>query len=191
LVGVNVAEGKQVKKISLYKTYFGEGISIFNNKIYQLTWKEHKVFVYDVNTFAKTGELAWPYEGWGMTHNNTDLIISTGSSNLYFVDPATFKIKKMISVTDNNGPVSNVNELEYVNGYIYANQYETKYIMKINAETGKVEGKMDLSNIMEKNGVHYNAEHIDVLNGIAYDSTKNSLLVTGKYWPALFEIKLN
>jgi glutamine cyclotransferase len=191
LVAVNVADGKVVKKIGLDKSFFGEGISIFNNKIYQLTWKEHKVFVYDVNSFAKTGEFEWPQEGWGMTHDSASLIISTGSSNLYFVDPATFKIKSMITVTDNNGPVSNVNELEYVKGYIYANQYQTNYIMKINAETGKVEGKMDLTSILEKNGVKYDASHADVLNGIAYNAATNSFYITGKFWPALFELKLN
>ena len=119
------------KTISLTKQYFGEGITILNNKIYQLTWNEHKVFVYDASTFKKINELTWPYEGWGMTNNGKNIIISTGSSNLYFVDPENFKILNQESVTDNYGPVSRVNELEYVDRFIYANVYETDDILKI------------------------------------------------------------
>jgi glutamine cyclotransferase len=116
--------------------------------------------------------------------------VSTGSNNLYFVNPDSFKIEKMIGVTDNYGPVANINELEYAKGFVYANQYETNYILKINPETGRVEGKLDLTGIREKNNVVLD-EHEDFLNGIAYDSVKNSLYVTGKLWPALFEIKID
>src|SRR5438552_18645384 len=131
-----------------------------------------------------------------MTTNGKDLIISTGSSNLYFVDPENFKILNQISVTDNYGPVSLVNELEYVNNFIYANVYETNYILKINPETGTVVGKLDCSGLLQKSGMQYNSQNYpgsggNVLNGIAYDSLNNSFYVTGKKWPALFEIKLN
>jgi glutaminyl-peptide cyclotransferase len=184
------------KSVHLDSTYFGEGISILNNKIYQLTWREHKVFVYDASTLKKINELTWPYDGWGMTNNGKDLIISTGSSNLYFVDPNNFKILKQVSVSDNYGPVSMVNELEYVNGFIYANVYETDEILKINPQTGNVLGKIDLSDLLQKSGMNYNPQNYpgsngNVLNGIAYDSTKKVFYVTGKMWPALFEIKLN
>ena len=192
----NTLDGKTLKSIKLAKEYFGEGITVLNNKIFQLTYREHKVFVYDASTFNKIKELSWPYEGWGMTTNGKNLIISTGSSILYFVEPENFKIINQVGVTDNYGPVSNVNELEYVNNFIYANVYETDYILKIDPETGKVLGKVDLSGLLQKSGMNYNPQDYpgingNVLNGIAYDSSKNSFFITGKKWPALFEIKLN
>lgn len=191
LMKLNIQDGKPIKEIKISDpAVFGEGITIFNNKIYQLTYQSNKVYVYDVNTFKKINEFNWPYEGWGITHNGKSLIVSTGSNNLYFVNPDSFKIEKMIGVMDNYGPAANINELEFVKGSIYANQYETDYILKINPETGRVEGKLDLSGIREKNNVIIN-ENENFLNGIAYDSAKNSLYVTGKLWPALFEIKLN
>ncbi len=192
----DLATGKAEKAINLDKQYFGEGISLMNNKIYQLTYREKKVFVYDAITFKKIKELEWNTgEGWGMTHNDSELIITTGSSNLYFVDPETFKIKHITGVTDNYGPVTYLNEVEYINGNIYANIWQTNYIIKIDPVTGKVLGKMDLTGLLDKSGMHYDSENFDgennVLNGIAYDPAKNCLYVTGKMWPALFEIKLN
>lgn len=190
LMKIDINTGKASQEVKLDAKYFGEGISILNNKVYQLTWQEHKAFVYDLNTFKKIQEFDWPYEGWGMTHDGKNLIIGTGSNSLYYVDPNTFKILKTVGISDNNGPVANINELEYVNGFIYANIYQTKYIIKINPETGTVVGKLDLDSIMEKNGVKY-YDTADVLNGIAYDSAKNSFYITGKNWPALFEVKIN
>ncbi|MFT4155234.1 glutaminyl-peptide cyclotransferase [Parafilimonas sp.] len=189
-------EGKKLQSLPLAKEFFGEGITLLNNKIYQLTYREHKVFVYDAATFKKIKEMEWPYEGWGMTNNGKDLIISTGSSVLYFVDPENFKILNQVSVTDNYGPVSNLNELEYVNNRIYANIWQTDYIVKIDPETGRVTGKLDAGGILQKSGIAYNPEDYpgsngNVLNGIAYDSARNSFYITGKKWPALFEIKLN
>ena len=192
----NNLDGKVLNSVKLTKEYFGEGITILNNKIYQLTWNEHKVFVYDAATFKKVNELSWPYEGWGMTNDGKNIIISTGTSNLYFVNPENFKILNQVSVTDNYGPVSHVNELEYVDGFIYANVYETDDILKINPETGQVLGKLDCSGILQKSGMIYNSQNYpgstgNVLNGIAYDSAKKTFFITGKMWPALFEIKLN
>ncbi len=191
LMKVNLADGKAQKAISLAGQYFGEGITILNNKIYQLTWEEHKVLVYDVNSFNKTGEFEWPYEGWGITHNGKELIISTGSSNLYVVNPADFKIIKTIAVNDNNGPVANLNELEFAKGFVFANVWQSDYIIKVNPTTGKVEGRIDFGGLLYKNGIPFDETHKDVLNGIAYDSTKNSFYVTGKWWPALFEVKID
>ena len=188
---INVETGKPEKEIKLDTADFGEGISMIDNKIYQLTWQEHKVYVYDATNFKKIKEMEWPFEGWGMTTDGKQLIISSGSSNLYFVNPDNFKIIKQVSVTDNYGPVGNLNELEYVNGVIYANVWQTNYIIKINPETGKVLGKLDFTGLLDKSGKPYNPEKAEFFNGIAYDSTKNSFYVTGKYWPALFEIKLN
>ena len=198
LLKTDLTTGKilQQVKTSSDSTVFGEGITVFNNKIYELTWKTQKVYVYDLTTFKKISEFNWPFEGWGLTTNGKELIVSSGSSNIYFVNPENFKILKQINVTDNNGPVSLLNELEYVNGFIYANIYETDYIVKINSETGNVVGKIDCSNLLQKSGMNINAANYsvntgDVLNGIAYDSAKQSFYVTGKTWPALFEIKLN
>jgi glutaminyl-peptide cyclotransferase len=189
-------DGKILKSIPLTKEYFGEGITILNNKIYQLTYQEHKVFVYDVATLKKTGEFSWPYEGWGMTNDGKNLIISNGSSNLYYVDPSNFKILNQVSVTDNYGPVSAINELEFVNNVIYANVYQTDNILKIDPSTGTVLGKFDLSGLLKKSGMAYSPDSFtvisgNVLNGIAYDSVKKNFYITGKKWPALFEIKLN
>lgn len=193
---LNTGKILQQIKTSSDSSIFGEGITILNNKIYELTWQTHKAYVYDVNTFKKVNEFDWPFEGWGLTNNGKELIISTGSSILYFVDPTNFKIIKQINVTDNNGPVSSLNELEYVSSYIYANVYETDDILKIDPETGNVKGRLDCSNLLQKSGMNINVSDYSpntgyVLNGIAYDSTKNSFYITGKQWPALFEIKLN
>jgi len=187
--------GKAGKTIKLDKQYFGEGISLINNKLYQLTYKEKKVFVYDPVTFNKIKEFEWTTgEGWGMTHNDSELVISNGSSNLYFVDPETFKIKRQTGVTDNYGPVANINELEYVKGNIYANIWQTNSIIKIDPNTGKVIGKMDMTGLLDKNGTPKPDEWYEYgnwLNGIAWDSAKNSFYITGKDWPAIFEVKLN
>ncbi len=172
---------------------FGEGITIFKNKLYQLTWESNIVYVYDVNDITKPiNTFKWPYPGWGLTHHGTDLIISDGSSKLYFVNPDDFRLKSTISVTENGNPVYQLNELEYVGGFVFANIYQTDIIVKIDPESGHVVGKMDFAGIKEK----FFADKIiagrtDYFNGIAYDSTTNKLLVTGKRWPKMFELKLN
>ncbi len=193
---INIQNGKAEEEIKLDSAEFGEGITLLNNKIYQLTWRNNKVHVYDANTFKKIKDFNWPYEGWGLTNNGKELIISTGSSNLYFVNADSFRISKIVSVTNNYGPVPAINELEYIHGYIYANQFETDYILKINPETGRVEAQLDCAGLLQKSGMNIDLQQYGVktgyvLNGIAYDSTKNSLYITGKKWPALFEIKLN
>ncbi len=127
------------------KIYFGEGITILGDKLYQLTWTNKKGFIYDLKTFKKIGEFTFPSkEGWGMTTDGNSLIMSDGSSNLTYLDPLTFKTNRIVGVTDNNGPVGNINELEYVNGNILANIYQTPYIIRIDPNTGKVLGKADL-----------------------------------------------
>lgn len=169
---------------------FGEGINIFKNKIYQLTWKSNLVYVYDINDIEKPVKtLNWPNEGWGITNNGLDLIISDGSANLYFVDPENFKVKNTIAVVDNNGPIRNINELEFIDGFVFANVYNTDDIIKIDPESGHVVGKMTFTNLLQPSD--YIAGRTDVLNGIAYDSTSKTMLITGKRWPKLFEVKLN
>ena len=172
------------------KTYFGEGITILHDKLYQLTWTNKKGFIYDLKTFKKVGEFSFPSkEGWGMTTDGSSLIMSDGSSNLTFLDPVTFKTNRIVGITDNNGPVGNINELEYVNGNILANIYQTPYIIRINPATGKVIGKADFSNLVKE--VKLKNPDVDYMNGIAYDSVKNKIYITGKLWPNIYEVRLN
>ena len=190
LTTVDLKTGQPILKTALGKQYFGEGITIINNKIYQLTWKEKTCFVYDAKTFTKLKEFTYDGEGWGMTNNGKQIIMSDGSNNLYFRDPETFKVLSILGVTDNNGPVGNVNELEYIKGnpsFILANVWQTDNIIKIDPESGKVLAKADFGGTKEK----YFPEALgkaEVLNGIAYDSTTNKLYITGKYWPKIFEV---
>lgn len=189
LMKVNLKDGKALQKISLDTSYFGEGITILNDKVYQLTWQEHKIFVYDVKSLKKVKEFNWDYQGWGITNDGKNLIISTGSNNLYFVDPETMRILSSISVSSNYGPLGDINELEFVDGKIYANIWGSDYIVRINPQSGAVEARIDLSGILQKHGKDYPGK--DVLNGIAYNPVTKSFYVTGKKWPALFELKLN
>ena len=191
---VDLKTGKVDRKVTLDNAvYFGEGITILNGKIYQLTWQNHKGYIYDAKTFKKLQEFTYPGEGWALTHDSTHLIMSNGSSNLQFIDPATItntlKPQNIVGVTDNNGPVSNINELEFINGYIYANQYTTNYILKIDPSNGKVLGKLDLSSLEAEAKKKFN--NAEVLNGIAYHPETKSLYVTGKLWPTIYEIKFN
>ena len=181
------------KKLDLSKELFGEGITIFNDKIYQLTWKEHKVFVYNANTLQKEKELYWQYEGWGLTHNDTALIISTGGSDIYIVDPNTFAIKKTIGVYNNYGYVSDINELEYVDGKIYANVYGQNEVVVIDPNTGQIIYNINFSNLLAQAGVKYDPTTIDVgyvLNGIAYQAKSKTFYITGKCWPVMVEVSV-
>lgn len=188
---VDPATGKIAVKAELdKKIYFGEGITILHGKIYQLTWTSKKGFIYDLKSFKRTGEFSFPSkEGWGMTTDGSSLIMSDGSSNLTYLDPVTFKTNRILGVTDNNGPVGNINELEWVNGNILANIYQTPYIIRIDPNTGKVLGKADFSNL-EKEIKSKNPD-VDYMNGIAYDSAKNKIYVTGKLWPNIYEVRFN
>lgn len=195
LIKTDLNTGKDEQKVALPATDFGEGIAIIGTKIYQLTWQNRKAYEYDLATFKKLKEFPFPYDGWGMTTDGKQLIISTGSSNLYFINPETFTVKNILSVTDNYGPVSAINELEYVNGFVYANVWHEKKIIKIDLQTGKVAGVINIGDIMAQAGKPIDETDENnrekVLNGIAYDAAKNSFYITGKNWPSLFEIKLN
>ncbi|HEY4060709.1 MAG TPA: glutaminyl-peptide cyclotransferase [Puia sp.] len=186
---VDPKTGKISPRAELDRTkYFGEGISFLHDKVYQLTWKTKIGFIYDAKTFKKLGEFPMPVkEGWGMTTDGTNLIMSDGSSNISYVDPTTFRLVKVVGVTDNNGPVSNINELELINGYLYANQWESNYILKIDPASGKVVGKLNLDSLA--NAAKNKFGGVDVLNGIAYDSATGKVFVTGKLWPDIYEIK--
>lgn len=185
----DLATGRVLKKIDLDKKYFGEGITIFHDHIYQLTYQEHVAFEYDTNfRVLKTFNL--PTEGWGMTHDAKDLIMDDGSSRIYYRDPETFDTVRTINVSDNNGLVNNLNELEYIGGYLYANIWQTDNIVKIDPATGNIVGKADLSGLLQRAGKEVYDPN-DVLNGIAYDSLTQKTYVTGKRWPLLFEVRFN
>ncbi len=193
---VDMATGKVLQKTPLDTTYFGEGITILNDKLYQLTWHGKKGFVYDPVTLKKLQEFPLKTQGWGLTNDSTNLIVSDGSSNLYFLDPNDFSTKRIVSVTDNNGPVNNINELEYIRGFIYANKYQSDYILKIDPSNGQVVGIANLSGILANNSKEdtRQAKYNDgeaVLNGIAYDAAADKIYVTGKLWPYLFELQFH
>ncbi|MFM9908999.1 MAG: glutaminyl-peptide cyclotransferase [Chitinophagaceae bacterium] len=187
---VNNQTGKVTTKIPLDRAkYFGEGITVFNNKLYMLTYISKVGFVFDIKTFKKIQEFNLPtQQGWGLTHDSSSIIMSDGSNSLHYLDPTTLQVKNILGVLDNNGPVSNINELEYVNGFIYANQWQTSYILKIDASSGKVVGRIDLSSI--ENEITSNYSDTNGLNGIAYNTTTGNFLITGKRWPFSYEIKL-
>ena len=182
---VDLKTGKVLEIIDLQEQYFGEGITIMNDRIIQLTWISNKGFVYEKDSFELISEFTYPTEGWGITNDNSQLIMSDGTSNLFFLDPITFQITKQVQVIDKE-PVSNLNELEYIQGKIWANIWNQDKIAIINPETGNVEGWIDLTGINNENTQDQNK----VLNGIAYDSEKDRLFVTGKKWSKLFQIEV-
>jgi glutamine cyclotransferase len=181
--------GETEKTVKLADKYFGEGITILNDKIYQLTYKHQKGFVYRLSDFALIDTFAFrSTEGWGLTNDGTNLIMSDGTHLLTWINPADYTIVKTVQVANNRGLVNNLNELEYINGTIYANVYTTDIIVQIDAETGKVISEINLSGILN---MYKNAgDKIDYLNGIAFNKNTGTLFVTGKYWPKMFEIKL-
>ena len=182
---INLKSGKIIDLLKLDDKYFGEGITMYNDKIFLLTWKSKKGFVYDKNTFDKIDEFDYKTEGWGVTTVNDKIVMSDGTENLYFINPNTYKIDNQIQVYDNNGKVININELEFINDKIYANVYGKDIILIINYSNGKVENFINLNNVFNKE--NYNGK-IDVLNGIA--TNNNKIYVTGKWWPSMFEIKI-
>jgi glutamine cyclotransferase len=182
---VELETGNVTQLYSLPDQFFGEGITIFEEKIVQLTWKSGKGFVYDRSSFDLLQEFTYPTEGWGITHNGSVLIMSDGTATLYFLDPETFQTTGQVEVYDEE-PVTSLNELEYINGRVYANIWKKDQIAIINPETGKVTGWIDLSGINDEE----NQNIYTVLNGIAYDQNGDRLFVTGKMWSQLFEIEI-
>ena len=193
---VDIKTGKVEKDYLIPdKAIFGEGITVFKNKIYQLTWKSHHVFVYNLSDFSHPIDtLNWGREGWGATNDGKNIIISDGSSHLFFTQPdearKELKINKILTVADNGGEVDSLNELELINGSVYANRWLTDDIVKIDTTTGYVTGKMNLSGLLQQYDPGVQVSGDAVLNGIAYDSTNKKLYITGKDWPKLFEMQL-
>jgi glutamine cyclotransferase len=184
---VDLETGNVTQIYSLPAHFFGEGITIFENKIIQLTWKNNIGFVYNKENFELLQQFNYFTEGWGLTNNSSALIMSDGTATLHFLDPQTFQIINQIVVYDEKGPVTRLNELEYINGSIYANIWLEDTIAIINPQSGNVTGWIDLSGLKD---LMNSTTSDNVLNGIAYDSNKNRLFVTGKNWSKLFEIKL-
>ena len=183
---VALETGEVVQVHHLAEQFFGEGITVFGDRIIQLTWRSHVGFVYARETFELLQQFTYPTEGWGLTHDGERLIMSDGTATLYFLDPATFAAVGSIEVRD-QGPVSRLNELEYIDGQIYANVWQTDRIARISPQTGKVTGWINLRDLLLPDD---RRQRVDVLNGIAYDAVQKRLFVTGKWWPKLFEIEL-
>ena len=191
LIGpVNLKTGQISEKVELDRTkYFGEGIVILKGKLYQLTYQTKVGFVYDATTYKKLREFTFPSkEGWGLTTDGTHLIMSDGTSQLTYLDPVTFKTVKTLTVKYNYDPLVNLNELEYVDGFIYANIYTANSIVKIDPATGQATGILDLTSLVNQVKSTY-PEALE-LNGIAYNATTGTFFITGKFWPSIFEIKL-
>lgn len=190
---VELKTGEVLQKVDLDKKYFGEGMTIFNNKIYWLTWHARKGFIYDFETFKQLGSFNYTNsnQGWGLTHNNSELIKTDGSNKVWFLDANTQEEKRSIQVYTNKYPVDNLNEIELINGKIFANKWQQNSIVIINPETGVVEGVANLNGLRDIVAKDQTLEpQDDVLNGIAYDAENNRLFVTGKHWGKLFEIEL-
>jgi glutamine cyclotransferase len=179
--------GKVLQEIRLDSEYFGEGITVFGQRIFELTWRAEKGFVYDLATFRQVRTFDYPGEGWGLANDGHQILMSDGSSTIRLWDPSMLHEIRRFTVHDGKNPVDQLNELEYVRGEIFANVWQTDRIVRISPVDGRVTGWIDLAGLLPE------SEHVagaDVLNGIAYDSLGDRLFVTGKLWPKLFEIRI-
>jgi glutamine cyclotransferase len=182
---VDLESGRVLQEYRLPDVYFGEGVTVYKDTLVQLTWRSNIGFVYDKNSFDLLKTFTYPGEGWGITYDGKRLIMSDGTSRLYFLDPEDFSTAGYVGVHDESGPVSMLNELEYIKGKIFANVWATDSIAIIDPQDGRVTGWLDLSGLLDS-GQYDNTT--EVLNGITYDAERDRMLVTGKRWPLLFEI---
>ncbi|MDQ3277595.1 MAG: glutaminyl-peptide cyclotransferase [Bacteroidota bacterium] len=187
LVQYDLQTGAIKKNVVLAPTSFGEGVTVFRDTVYQLTYRESKVNVYRAKDFQKIGELPFTGEGWGLTHDSTALIASNGSNNLYYYEPGTFKLLKKVAVTENDAPAVNINELEFINSFVYANQWQMNYILKIDPNTGTVVAKLDLGAVVQQEKTLN--PHAEFINGIAYNRTNNKVYITGKNWAKVYQLQ--
>jgi glutamine cyclotransferase len=183
---INIDTGKIERKLSLDPAYFGEGITIFGERLYQLTWRNHRIIVYDVNTFDVLDIVPYNGEGWGLTHDNAHLILSDGSASLRFLDPETLKVEREVTVSEGDEEIDRLNELEYVRGEVWANVWYQDRIVRISPIDGNVLGWIDLGNLSKRS----RQSRQDVLNGIAFEAASGRLFVTGKNWSTLYEIEV-
>jgi glutamine cyclotransferase len=184
---VELATGAVLKQMPLSTVYFGEGITFFGRRLFQLTYQSGIGFIYDSKTWSTLGNFHYPGEGWALTHDDKRLIMSDGSSALRFLDPATLRELNRVVVRDGTRPVANVNELEYIDGEVWANVWQTERIVRVDPRTGQVNSWVDLAGLLKPAD---RTPDIDVLNGIAYDAAKKRIFVTGKRWPKLYEIRV-
>ena len=185
---VDLTTGKVEQRVEVPPPFFGEGVAVLGDRIYQLTWQSKVGFVYDRDTFECVQRFSYETEGWGLTSDGQNLVMSDGTRTLRYLDPNTLKLVRQVQVVGEPGFIISLrlNELEYVKGEIYANVWPTDFIVRIDAASGRVTGWVDLGGILEE----AQGQGVDVLNGIAYDSLNDRLFVTGKLWPKLFEIRL-
>jgi glutaminyl-peptide cyclotransferase len=184
---VELESGKVLQEVQLNPEYFGEGITVLDQRIFELTWQSHRGFVYNRTTFQQTRTFEYPGEGWGLANDERRIFMSDGTSEIRFWNPATLQETGRLKVHDGSEPVGSLNELEYVRGEIYANVWQTDRIARISTTDGHVTGWIDLSGLLSPSEL---AAGPDVLNGIAWDALHDRLFVTGKLWPKLFEIQL-
>jgi glutamine cyclotransferase len=184
---VDLETGLVRQEIKLPEQYFGEGIAVLDGKIFQLTWQSHRGFIYDLKSMKPEGEFSFTGEGWGLTTDGRSLIMTDGTNRIRFLDPATFQVTRTIDVFAHGQPVEKLNELEYVKGELYANVWQTEFVLRIDPANGRILDAIDFVGILPP------ADHAgdtDVMNGIAYDARDDRLFVTGKNWPKLFEVKV-
>lgn len=184
---IDLETGKILKKVDVPVPYFAEGITLLNGKIYQLTWQHQLGFIYDAQSLERLGEFKYTGEGWGLTTDGKSLILSDGTTRLRFLDPSDFHVVRTITVHDGQTPVNELNELEFVQGEIYANVWHDNRIATIDPQSGRVTAWIDLNGMMPEGELQ---DPEAVLNGIAYDQVNNRLYVTGKLWPRVFEIRV-
>jgi len=179
--------GKVLKEVSLTDDLFGEGLALVDTRLVQLTWTTHRGFTYDIQSFKKLEEFHYDTEGWGLTYDGANLILSDGSSDLFYLDPHSFKVIKKLPVTMNGRPITELNELEFIDGEIWSNVWQTDLILRVDPATGRVASFLNMKDLLapsDRTGTE------DVLNGIAYDADKKRIFVTGKRWPRIFEIRI-
>lgn len=185
---VRIETGEVIQKIDIPAQYFGEGIVNWHGRLISLTWKSQTGFVFDLDTFKLLRQFHYEGEGWALTRNERQIIMSDGTPELRFLDPRTLEVVRTLQVTLDGKPLSDVNELEWVQGEIYANVWQTNWIVRIDPDTGRVIGEINLTGLLKRSDIV--AGQTDVPNGIAYDAKNHRLFVTGKNWPKLFEIRL-
>jgi glutamine cyclotransferase len=184
---VDLKTGRVLKQVSVPSQFFAEGLAVMGDQAFQLTWQSGKGFVYDVDTFRLEKEFAYDGEGWGLATDGRWLILSDGTSRIRFLDPATFRVVRTIEVTEEGKPVERLNELEWINGEIFSNVWQTNEVMRIDPDSGRVRGVIDFSGLLDPQD---RGPETDVLNGIAYDAATDRLFITGKRWPKIFEVRL-
>jgi glutamine cyclotransferase len=183
---VKLETGEVLQHREISDAYFGEGITVFGSELFELTWQSGVAFAYDRQTFAPKRQFKYTGEGWGLTHDGSSLVMSDGTDVLRFLDPATFAERRRVKVTSAGAPVRELNELEYVQGEVFANVWQTDMVARIDPKNGKVTGWIDLRGLLTER----ERAATDVLNGIAYDAAHERLFITGKLWPKIFEIRI-